>query len=663
MLALPRIPICLSILMVACWSVSTLAQAPQPDSQPATAKKLTYNQNTFYIPFNAGTAITPDLSAKEVLLFVSGDKGASWQLYQRQAPAAQRFAFRAAIDGEYWFAVRTLFGDDEANDLPPLQGVEPELKVQIDSEEPRLDMSAALINPKTAGLIWGISDPNLDPNTLKMEYRTSAVGIWQPIIPTTIKNVENGYSGEVSWQLTQPATTIEIRASVKDSAGNTAKLHDTIGANNPVAVAPPALAPTEPASNALGAGAFGALRTATRPPHAAGAGAPATKTSPDTVSTQVVGQDTPAQLPVAPTLPVGGPASRKDVFLPAERAPQPTVAHRHDPGWKSTSPATKPSPIRVDTVPSAPIIENNTMQPVAGVLNPPVANEMFTSVDKKARSVRQPQAETTAHRQVAPAPTNTPAPTQAHMSASKQFHLDYDVEATEIDKVARVSLWVTTDNGQNWNLYGEDPDRISPFLVDVDADGVYGFRMLIENSDGIAPRPPASGDPADVWIHVDSIKPTARIVSARFGRNAHLGQLQIYWDAADENLVDRPISLLYSDQPNGPWRIVGEQLANTGRYDWDVKETVPADFYLQLEVRDKAGNITRDSLRDPMSRDGLAPRGVIRDVRPADSTGPSSILPSTVPSDPLILPSQTQSPIAPPVGDKPSQVPASLTLP
>jgi hypothetical protein len=63
--------------------------------------------------------------------------------------------------------------------------------------------------------------------------------------------------------------------------------------------------------------------------------------------------------------------------------------------------------------------------------------------------------------------------------------------------------------------------------------------------------------------------------------------------------------------------VIAEQLANSGRYDWTVRENMPAEFHLQLEVQDRAGNISRDSLRDPISRDGFAPRGVIRDVRPA----------------------------------------------
>ena len=604
----------LGVTWVTC---SCLGLAAESAVKPPTVH---YNHDTFYIPFTAGTSISPELTAREVLLFVSGDRGASWQLYQRQAPSAARFAFRAAVDGEYWFAVRTLFGDQGT---PSTDDMQAELKVVLDTLRPKLEMSAALMSPQEAGVVWGISDDNLDPNTFKMEYRTSSVGIWQPILPSSIEPIDGGYSGEISWQLARPARSIEIRAAVRDAAGNETQVQDTIRVTE--SSPPPSLA-AQP------------------------------------------------NRPIAGHVQVEGPSSQGDLLIQTQRAQNPAIAHHNDDGaWRTAAPVKQLSPIRIDEVPTARMIVNPTLQQPTTlqqpnrVLDSAVASELLTSVDKAA-----PQAPLATP---SPNPPHTakastlrnasPPPTQAHMSPSKLFQLDYDVETTIEDDVARVSLWVTMDNGRTWSLYGEDPDRVSPFLVNVESDGVYGFRMLIENRNGIAPRPPQSGETADVWIHVDSTKPTARIVSARFGRNAHLGQLQIFWDAADENLTENPVTLLYSDQPNGPWRVIAEQLANTSRYDWTVKETVPADFYLQLEVRDKAGNLSRDTLRDPISRDGFAPRGVIRDVRPADQTVAPATPSAAGVNGSTPLPSQLQAPIAPPTG-RPAgvpRVPAQLDYP
>ena len=205
-------------------SSAQTSSAQQALGQTPSVPTLNYNKDTFYVPFNADT-LGPEIVATEVLLFVSGDKGASWQLYQRQVPAAKRFAFRAAVDGEYWFAVRTLMSEEAE---PTTEGLQPELRVVLDTRKPDLDLSAALLSPSEAGVVWGIKDKNLDPNTLRMEYRTSSVGIWQPILPSAVKPIQQGYTGETTWQLSQPAESMEIRASVKDVAGNETRIADTI---------------------------------------------------------------------------------------------------------------------------------------------------------------------------------------------------------------------------------------------------------------------------------------------------------------------------------------------------------------------------------------------------------------------------------------------------
>ena len=48
------------------------------------------------------------------------------------------------------------------------------------------------------------------------------------------------------------------------------------------------------------------------------------------------------------------------------------------------------------------------------------------------------------------------------------------------DAISKAELWVTTDNSASWQFFGNDADLQSPMLVNVDADGIYGFRMVIQ---------------------------------------------------------------------------------------------------------------------------------------------------------------------------------------
>ena len=68
-------------------------------------------------------------------LFVSGDRGATWQPHSRVEPSQRQFVFRAAGDGEYWFRIHTL---DRAGQLRPSDGGPPGLRVVVDTVPPSI---------------------------------------------------------------------------------------------------------------------------------------------------------------------------------------------------------------------------------------------------------------------------------------------------------------------------------------------------------------------------------------------------------------------------------------------------------------------------------------------------------------------------------------------
>jgi hypothetical protein len=110
-------------------------------AQDATLPVPVYSRvANFTIPFSVAQQ---DKQSLEVLLFVSHDYGANWVLYGRQPATLGQFPFRTRQDGEYWFASR----------IHPLGTVvsagatfRPELRVIVDSVEPRLDVQA-LVSP------------------------------------------------------------------------------------------------------------------------------------------------------------------------------------------------------------------------------------------------------------------------------------------------------------------------------------------------------------------------------------------------------------------------------------------------------------------------------------------------------------------------------------
>jgi hypothetical protein len=156
----------------------------------------------------------------------------------------------------------------------------------------------------------------------------------------------------------------------------------------------------------------------------------------------------------------------------------------------------------------------------------------------------------------------------------------------------------------------------SPFLVDVDSEGVYGFRVVLVSRNGLASQTPRSGDLADLWVGIDTTIPTAEITSAAYGADGHAGHLNIQWAAADDHLGPRPITLVFSESQDGPWTSIASGLPNNGQYFWRVDSGVPDKFFLRLEVRDEAGNQAVDQLKQAIHSAGLMPKGHVSDFEP-----------------------------------------------
>jgi hypothetical protein len=215
-----------------------------------------------------------------------------------------------------------------------------------------------------------------------------------------------------------------------------------------------------------------------------------------------------------------------------------------------------------------------------------------------------------------PVAASIPAGERPQMTNSRRFRLDYDVDSVGPSGVAEVQLWASNDGGQSWKLWGTDEDRTSPFDVEVNQEGIFGFRVVIVSQNGLAGRPPRAGDPADLWVGIDTQKPVVELTSAAYGEGHQVGSLIIAWQADDAALDDRPITLLFSESADGPWTIIASSLPNSGEYAWPADPQLPTEVYLRIEARDQAGNVAMQQLRDPIRVDGLVPKARIRGVLP-----------------------------------------------
>jgi hypothetical protein len=149
---------------------------------------------------------------------------------------------------------------------------------------------------------------------------------------------------------------------------------------------------------------------------------------------------------------------------------------------------------------------------------------------------------------------------------------------------------------------------------------------VVKTGSGLEGPAPESGDLPDVWVGVDLTKPAASLVSAEQGSGDEAGEMVIAWEADDERLAARPVSLRMSESAEGPWHTIASGLENTGRYVWRIDQRTPKQVYLRLEVRDEAGNIRVDDSTEAVAIDRVRPQGRIRDVRPRQSRTTHNLL-------------------------------------
>ncbi len=572
---------CLPI--VALIALSALADNAQ---RPGLPKPILTTKRLFTIPFY----LNPNSrSTQRVVLFVSGDKGQSWTLYQRRTAQFSKFDFHAGEDGEYWFVVRT------TNQSSPNAVTLPEKIVIVDQHKPEMDVAFEVSPEGVLQAQWTINDPNLNSKSFKLEYQLPDDNRWRPVtVSMPPSGTSTSYVGDVSWVPANADGRVSVRAKVLDEAGNAAVFEKSVRMH-PIAAA---RSPFERGLADRKAGSAGA-----DPPQlssAAEAAAPTDLTYPQTIASSDIGassksssDDTIDRMTLDAPSSIGWRTTASDRSTVSD---MPSRDPRFDPpelGYDRLAPLAPP----VDSVGRAPIGAG----PVRGEYLPPVANQV--SPDPS------------------PSQLNLPTRQQIQMTNSPRFNLDYEVSDAGDSGVDRVELWITSDDGQTWKAYGADDDLTSPFLVELNREGIYGFRLLIRNGLGASADPPRPGDSADLWVGIDLTPPQTRITSARLGTGSQVGFLDIDFVATDQNLPDKPIRLSYAERLEGPWMPIAEPLPNSGFHRWRIPEKVTDWIYLKIDVSDQAGNKTSAQLPDPVSTIPVPPSGRIRSISPLGGRG------------------------------------------
>jgi hypothetical protein len=207
-----------------------------------------------------------------------------------------------------------------------------------------------------------------------------------------------------------------------------------------------------------------------------------------------------------------------------------------------------------------------------------------------------------------PAPPQ-PAGLGRHLLNSTHTTLRYQVDEQGPSGISKVEVWMTRDEGQNWQRLCEDPNRRSPMEIDLPGDGIYGLKLVVSGGNGYSTPVPVRGDPPEIRVEVDTTKPAAELLAVRPGTDA--GIFIITWTASDKNLKAEPIDLEYASRPEGPWMPIAKGQKNDGNYRWQAPRDISGEIYVRMHVSDEAGNTTTCLAPQALILDQSHPKGRI----------------------------------------------------
>lgn len=184
---------------------------------------------------------------------------------------------------------------------------------------------------------------------------------------------------------------------------------------------------------------------------------------------------------------------------------------------------------------------------------------------------------------------------------SQQLYINYEVDATSANALARVELWYGIGTDGPWELYGYDQDKTSPIKFVAPGEGLYRFFVVVVDQHGrrscdtdTAGLAPVNGLPPNITPHVaaivDHTPPQLVLILENASAITKSREVSMRWLGFDTNLDARPVSLYYRHADSENWSSIAPPQPNDGRFTWQVPPHVGGRVLLKALLEDRAGN-------------------------------------------------------------------------
>lgn len=210
--------------------------------------------------------------------------------------------------------------------------------------------------------------------------------------------------------------------------------------------------------------------------------------------------------------------------------------------------------------------------------------------------------------------------------------IDYNIKKVGPSGVSKVEVYVSKDLGKTWSCVGVDTEMHGPIEVALPGEGVYGIRMVGINGNGFGGKKPGPGDRPSTIIEVDMTKPNIQGWKVVTGKN---GNLDVYWKVTDKNLGSEPINLYYRTRAEMAWKPLALKVKNDGVYHWSISQDLAPQYFVRMDVSDRAGNVATCETANPILVDRSEPEIRVQGVTvvPTRAEEPGFLVPPSFPEN------------------------------
>ena len=174
-------------------------------------------------------------------------------------------------------------------------------------------------------------------------------------------------------------------------------------------------------------------------------------------------------------------------------------------------------------------------------------------------------------------------------------HYDLDAEASS---VSAVELWYAPGDAP-WQLYGTDPDGVSPVLFTAPQSGDYRLLVVIVDAQGRrwCDRGAVSytnglidpAYPAQLHVLVDDTAPQLYLLIDPLDDTDRC-TFRLGWMGFDDHLGTAPVRLYYGVVGSDTWHPIAGDLDSAGQMLWHMPANLTGDVVIRAILTDRAGH-------------------------------------------------------------------------